>query len=460
MNARRWVFALATVLALAFAYDLWRIPVQVSDSLGDLLEVQSAPSLGSAFASGLEVPGFLRPIKAAQTRIVSDLSRGAYTTAFRGVHVVLLVLTVWMFVLVLQVRDATDVAAAVFALTVLLGAHTFANVLGEAYPINHFLEIMLLALVALRLAQRPPGSANDVAAVAVFGVAAFTVESGLLIWVVLVAARLAGLRGVSMRGLAGATLVLGGYAYQRVVVLSTGLPTVDERSSAMWLRVLEPPELLEQFAANPLPFYAYNVGASFFSVLFAEPRAGLWVTTAAFRQGDVWPWMVVGVVSSALTTMCIVAAVVSSWRDRTGRSEADRLYFVAASVLAGNAVLTFGYLKDDLMSLAGAFYALAAYAAVRRLIRRGALMKPAAVAVLAVVVVVASTGWAVRTAGLHYSLRYTAFKTRNDWTAVNQRWFQGPEWRVVTERLRTDAFARRGVAPRFFPTWEERWFEE
>ena len=38
-----------------------------------------------------------------------------------------------------------------FALTVLTGLHTFLGFLREAFPINHFLEIAVLALVALNL---------------------------------------------------------------------------------------------------------------------------------------------------------------------------------------------------------------------------------------------------------------------------------------------------------------------
>ena len=457
---RRRAYVLAAVLALGFAYDLTRIPVQVSDSLGDLLEVQTERSMASAFASGLAVPGFLRPLKAVQTRLVSDLSMGSYTLAFRGVHVLLLLLTVFMFVRVMQVDTGSDLAAAAFALTVLLGLHTFANLLREAYPINHFLEIMLFALIALRLAQGQPGWLPDAAAALLFAVGALVVESGLLIWVVIAAAWLSGMRGISTRGLVVVTLLLCGYAYLRFVVIASGVPTLDERSSAVWLRVLEPSELNERFGSNPLQFFGYNVAAAAASVLFSEPRAGLWVTVATYLQGELWPWMVVALVCSTTTTALIIAAAISSWRDRSGPDGTDRFFFIAAGVIAANAVLTYGYLKSDLMSLAGCFYALAAYAAVRRLLRRSQGMRSLTMAVLAMLLVTASAGWAVRTAGLHYSLRYAAFKNRNEWAAVPERWLDRPEWRPVTERLRADALAQRGVAPRFFPAWQARWFEE
>lgn len=460
LSPRLWAYIVAAILAVSFSHDLTRIPVQVSDSLGDLLEVQAERSATAAFASGLTIPGFLRPLKAVQTRIVSDLSRGSYSFAFRSVHVALFVLMMLMFVRVLRVETGGDLAAALFALSVLLGLHTFGNLLREAYPINHFLEVMLFSLVALALAQGRPGWLPDIAAAVLLGVAALIVESGLLIWVVLVAAWLSGMRGVSMRGLALITLVLCGYAYLRFFFIAAGMPNVDERSSAMWLHVLEPAELNRRFGANPLPFFTYNIVTAALSVLFSEPRAGLWRTIAAYQEGTVLPWMLVAVVTSTITTVVIIAAALGSWRQRASRSESDRFFFIAAGVIAANAVLTYGYQKNELMSLAGCFYALAAYAAMRRVTERLPTLPMPAFAAASALLLAASAGWAVRSEGLHYSLRYSAFKTRNDWVSVEERWSARPDWAAVTARLRHDAIERRDVAPRFFPAWEARWFEE
>lgn len=457
---RRWAYALAAIFALSFVYDLTRIPVQVSDSLGDMLEAQAQPSAAAMFVAELDRTKLLRPLKAAQIRIVSDMSQGDHSLAYRGVHVVLLVLTIWMFVQVLQVKTAVDLAAAAFALTVLLGLHTFANLLREAFPINHFLEMVLFSLIALRLAQGKPSWLADSAAALLFAAGALIVESGLLIWVVIVAARLSGMRGISRRGVVIVSLLLCAYAYLRVAVFSTGLPAVEERSSGFFLRVLEPEEIQERFGTNPLPYYAYNVVASVLGVLFSEPRAGLWVAASGYLERNLAPWVVVAAVSSAATTLLIVIAAIACWRERATSDDADRLFVIAAAVVLANAVLSFGYLKDDILSVAGTFYALAAYAAVRRLVRAVPTMRTGAALALCVVVLLASAGFAIRTAGLHYGLRSTAFKTRNDWTAVPERWTKTPEWRAVTERLQSDAFERRVVAPRFEPAWETRWFEE
>ena len=457
---RYWAYAITAVFCLSFTYDLIRIPVQLHDSLPDIQEVQAVPSAAAAFMRVLTSEAYLRPLKAAQIRSVFDVSRGHYTIAYRGVHVLLFVLTLWMFTRVLQVRTATDLAAALFALTVFLGLHTFGNLLREAYPINHFLEIVLFTLVVLNLAQGRPGWMADAAAGLIFAAAALVIESGLLIWVVIVAAYLSGLRGISRRGVVLVSLLLCGYAYLRMFTFSTGFPALDERSSGFFLQMFEGDELLERFGQNPLPFYAYNVLASALSVLFSEPRAGVIIAANEYVRDGLTPRSLVAIVSSSITTILILVAAVSSWRDRASRDDSDRLYFVFGTVLVANAVLSYPYLKDDIVSVAGTFYALAAYAAVRRLMRAGALTGRVTTAVLCTALLIASAGWSTRTAGLHYSLRYAAFKTRNDWAVAPAEWMKTPETRAVAERLRQDALEQKGVAPRFYPAWQARWFEE
>ena len=90
----------------------------------------------------------------------------------------------------------------------------------------------------------------------------------------------------------------------------------------------------------------------------------------------------------------------------------------------------------------------------------GAFTGRVTTAVLCAALLIASAGWATRTAGLHYGLRYAAFKTRNDWALAPTCWMETPEARAVTERLRQDALEQRAVAPRFYPAWQARWFEE
>ena len=458
---RRWVYLAASIMFLAFAYDLTRLPVQVHDSLGDIQDVRLASSVWGAFLAPLHQEGYLRPLKAAQIRLVFDLSRGHYAFAYRAVHLLLFGLTVWAFTWVMRVRTWADAAAAGFALTVLLGLHTFSNLLREAYPINHFLEIVLFSLVALGLAQSAPRPRNDVLVLVLFIAGALVVESGLLIWVVVVAARLSGMKGISLRGIALLTLLLGAYLGLRFLVFSNGIPLITERSTGYFFRVLEQDDQVRLFGSRTWPLYAYNIAASMLSVLFSEPRAGQLVATAQLLDGRVQPWTIVALASSLATTLLVLVAAVHASRSRSARDDGDRLFVVFGIVLVANAVLSFAYAKGDIVSVAGAFYALAAYAAVRRILAVGVTGSLVSAAVVFGLLVVASTGWALRTTGLHYSLRYQAFKVRNDWVSdVDAKWLEEPGARAVSEQLRRAAVEKRVLAPRFYPRWEERWFEE
>src|SRR5204863_16219 len=116
---------------------------------------------------------------------------------------------------------------------------------------------------------------SGTAAVVLATYAMFTNELGLLVWVALVAAYLAGFRGVPLRAVAIVTAILCVYFYLRFVRLSVGAPGLVERSSGFGFSIRSPQELGRMFAAHPLPFYAYNVVASALAVLLSEPSRPL-----------------------------------------------------------------------------------------------------------------------------------------------------------------------------------------
>ena len=155
----------------------------------------------------------------------------------------------------LRVKTMVDFCAAAFGMVVLIGLQTFRGTVQEAFPINHFLEIVVLCLVTLNLAQSRGGIWVDVCAALTFAVAALTLESGLLVWFVAAAAWAVGWRGISVRGLALMTTLLVVYGYVRFDYLATGVPSLAERSSGYLLRMLEPEELQRRFGSQPFWFY-------------------------------------------------------------------------------------------------------------------------------------------------------------------------------------------------------------
>src|SRR5688572_23967456 len=284
VSVRTWAYVLAFVTALPIADDLLRMPVQVYDALGEILDASRARGLADTFWAATYNAAYLRPFRIVQITALFDAPQGRYWLAYRGFHAALLLVVVWLFTRALDVRSRADLLPAAFGLTVLTGIHTFRTMIQEAFPINHFLEIAAFVLVAVNLCQARPRLWRDVAALVTFCAAALTLESGLLVWVTAVAAWLAGWRGVSARALVVMTVLVAGYFGLRMTL--TGLPTLVERSSGYFFERLEPAEILARFGDDPWRFRIYNVMASVLSVPFAEPQGGVFGFTHALSRGD------------------------------------------------------------------------------------------------------------------------------------------------------------------------------
>ena len=155
-----------------------------------------------------------------------------------------------------------------------MGIHTFLGTVKEQYPIPHFLEVAVLSLVALNLAQSRGGVLVDAALLLTFAVAALTLETGLLVWVVIVAAWLAGMSGVSKRTVIVVSAVLAAYVWMRFWQNGVGVPTIEERSTGFLFEAIDAAAIRERFSDNLAPFYAYNVISSVLSLLFAGASLG------------------------------------------------------------------------------------------------------------------------------------------------------------------------------------------
>ncbi|HEY6508376.1 MAG TPA: hypothetical protein VIY56_10210, partial [Vicinamibacterales bacterium] len=234
-GGRRWRLATWLVglsMAAALSMSVLASPVQLSDSLVPLLQAQEFPSVFEAVRASANNSSYFRPLRIGQIQVLYQWADGQrYFLAFRGFHVLLVVALFACFVAVLRVTTALDFLVAALAMTVLVGHHAFLGTVWEAYPINHFLEVCVLCLFALVLSRSRGGWWVDLLAIVTFAAAALTLESGLLVLVVLWSAWLSGWRGVSGRALLVLAVLLGAYLYLRFGYFATGLPGLDERDS-------------------------------------------------------------------------------------------------------------------------------------------------------------------------------------------------------------------------------------
>jgi hypothetical protein len=288
--------------------------------------------------------------------------------------------------------------------------------------------------------------------------ACLTLESGVLVWVALVAGRIAGRRGVSDRALLCVTVLMVVY----LAVRFTMLPLDTQNASGYLAERLEPEQIRERFGAGLSRFNIYTVLASISSVLFSEPRDGTFVVLRAWEAGDIPPRMWINIASSVMTTVLIGIAAWRLSRSVTVAAEPHRDdmradFFVFGAVLAASGVASFAYAKDVIMSAAGACYALLAFWAVRdQLIR---VRRVGAAVVVGAVLLAASSLWAVRVIGVHHVLRTQAFAFHNDWAAVRDHLPDDPAARRLVTALRAEALSKRVVNPWFIPRWADRVFD-
>jgi hypothetical protein len=424
----RWrnvAYVNAIVISLALGYFIAGNPLQVSDNLANLVQVQQA-SLRDILADQFTGHAFLRPLLWAQLDITFDLARGHYYETYKAIHIAQVLIAGVLVVSLLRVRTPSSACGAALAVAMLFGSRTFAGTVYEGFPINTYLTIVLCCLSAAWLALGNGRWWRDVSAVVLFAFAALTVETGLLVWVVLAAAWLAGARGVSSKALLVTTALLVTYFALRFGPLHVGTPALDERSSGFGFQMIERDQLAVMFADRRYVFYAYNVLSQLAAVLFAEPKSGVWVVTRDAIDGSILPYQVIAVCASTGATILIAWLVASRWREwraaiQSGHArsltDTDRLVVIFVAVLGTNALVSYPYTKDVIMSPAGAFHALAAGAALAALLER-VCVRSARRLVLSIALCALCATWSIRLVAINYALREHAWIVRNDWTEV------------------------------------------
>jgi hypothetical protein len=462
-------FLLALLITAPIADGVFQIPVQVSDSLEAIAIAVKSPSSGTLLTDSMRFsPTTLRPLRYLQSRWLlraADALHVTDTTIFRAVHVALLLAIVLLFVVAVGVRDRVDLAAFSVAFPVLIGIQTFVTMLLEAFPVNHFAEVGACALAVFVVLQHPARWYTPIVVCVLLILALSVIESGAMVWIVVACCAAAGMRGATRSTVIAATTVFAAYLVLRHA-LGISSPGIGGHGSGFGDTFYEPEDLQRRFGAHPLGFMLYNVVGGLASLLFAEPRQGVYSLLAAWRTREIHPIVTINVISSLLTTALLAWY---AWRcARTGRSrwsDRDRMFIAACAAFSINAAFNAAYMKDEIMSVGGLLYAIAAFVALRALLT-ALPEQPVAVAACAVVLVTATAGlWAFRAVGVQYQLRYDAFKIRNDWIEVlrsdkRDDWPRDPAELAATQRLRTEAIDRRTASPTFMPRWADRYWVE
>ena len=438
-------YGYGVAVAAALGWFLLRMPIQLTDSLGNMLKLDTP--WGELLRSEFEQRSYLRPFLFAELKLVYDLSGGNYFSWFRGTHVAQVLALVLLYIHIVRPQTWRDAAFVPLGLAVLLGLHTFTGTVTEAFPVNTFLTIVLCCLTAVALSIGRHRWWTDVLAVLLFVVAALTVESGLLVGVICVGGALLGARGMSRAGVGAVAALFVAYFVVRFLWLDVGAPGLVERSSGYGFHVLEPDDLTARFGANPWRFYAYNVATSFMSVLFSEPRGGVFRLTYGLTLHDPEPSQIVNVIASATATLLVAAFVWQRRRVWLARAftRDDQLVALFLLVLAANAAITYPYTKDVIMSPAGAMFAVAVFVAARHVLPRWSASGSRFAAAAVLCCALLGVTWAIRYVGVHLNLHAMAQRVRVEWAYVED-WLaregyriDRPKDRAILHYLKNDA---------------------
>ena len=430
--AAAWL--LTALFAIAVSASVFRIPIQVSDSVEILEAVDRTPSVAAAFTQGLKASRtMLRPMRQTVTKILLDAAHGIgdrYNLVFRGFHAASAALLIVLFTYIARPRDWTGVAALGFAMLVLTGLHTFGGMMREAYPINHFLLIAIYCLAVFAIAQLKGGIIADVAACMLFAIASLTLESGLVVLAVAIAAYVSGLRGISRGALIAMAVLAAGYVILRVPGLHMVGNTVGERQTGFGTEMLSTADLRARFGGTPWLLYAYTIVSSMLTVPLSQPIAGQWTAFAPWDP-QAPPLFFLNDIGTSLVATGIVAWYMSRRRAPDGRRRwRDPAPLTLLAVLAGSGVLSYAYAKSEIMSAAGVFYALVVYLAVRELADVLVRLKPDPTnsvgpsdsvgsafrrTIIVVLALLVSSAWGFRAMGLQYRLQRGAFEARSEW---------------------------------------------
>ena len=448
-----WI--LTALFAVAVSASVYRIPIQVSDSVEILEAVDKTPSVVDAFTQGLHASKtMLRPMRQTVTKALLEVAHALgdrYNVVFRGFHAVTAAVLIGLFTLVARPRSWTDVAALAFALLVLTGLHTFTGMVREAYPINHFLLIAVYCLLVFALAQSRGSLWADVAACACFAMASLTLESGLVVAAVAVSAYAAGLRGISRGALVAIAALAVGYVILRVGDLHMIGNTVGERQTGFGTMMLSTDDLRARFSGMSWVLYAYTIFSSALTVPLSQPIAGQWTAVGALKAGDFQQLFFLNDICTSLVATALVVWYMSTRGANGRRRWRDPIPLTALAALAGSAALSYAYAKSEIMSAAGVFYALVVFLAVVEVARRLAAATSESLRLpILVVVLCVSSAWAFRSVGLQYRLQRGAFDARSEWVLRMPPYHDPPVPETeaqLTPRLRDEALHRGRTNP-------------
>ena len=463
-RARMWsvvAVGLAMPLVLVFCWMLWSLPYTLSEAVATFETVSRLPAASFLVPSS----SYYRPLFYITMSVLWNGAESvdAALMAVRFVHIVPVATLILLLVWHVRPKTPIDAAAAIVAVTVLLGSPGFVDNL--ELPLSYTIVGMAAALLVWTLLERDNRSWHGPAIVALTLVAIGFKEQGLVLVPLVVSAWWVGSPGVG-RSTAATVAVIGvAYVVFRLSLHDPSLPQF-EQDVGLGFGSLTASEVEARFGSFPLWIYAYSAASTISNVLFAEPTGGVFRIVRAMSEGQPVPWHFVHLFSSLSLTVLVVwwgGGALSRAVNRTWSPEA-RLFIVTLVAVLACGALSFNYSRDRLGGMAVVFYALSAYAAVRAAATRAVHAPPAITVVTALVLLLIAGAWQLRATYAIEFVRDRAATVQRDWmTELHLRrieFAEQPEYlRIMQEMTEqgTNPTARQSTA---YPRWMVRMLGE
>jgi hypothetical protein len=455
-----WALAYVVLFAIVF----FRIPFSLGDTYSHLVD----PALSSwrdAFVDAFTARGReYRPFFTLGIKAVYGAA-GTWLPFYQSLVLLLfgalLTLVVWLC----RPVGRTRALAACVAVSCICGLHT-SRILFGFWPLNHYAAVMVTVLIAVRLAIHPRTRPHDWIFGLLMLVATLSLEFGIVIIPVLTVLWWFDAPGISWRGVAAMLGAVAVYAAIRFTFGDHSGELTLWADSGFGFQNLDANALRARFGDAPWVLWIYNVAGTMLTVLFSEPRDGVYsfVESLLARDMATWQWFQVG--SSTLTTLVIAAGLVRGWPWK----EHDRLLVVAGgALLVFGSVLSFVYTRDRLGLAGGIGYALLLYVAVGSWLDWAGIRDPGSgtrepgpgwkrQTVLGVLALVAAV-WVVRGADTWFQLRDTAWDYHIEWTDRFVELGGAQNSTDLMRELRTTALAKTPADVRLDPPWTYVLFE-
>lgn len=446
--------AVPLLWALAYVAVFGTALFSISWSFGDTVPLmQKAARLGwreaivDAFARGVEYrPFFMLSIKAFIETIGTTI--WLYQALVLLQFGLVLATIVWLCRPIGRQRAlAACIAVSVFC------ALPGTRILFGFWPLNQHSGALVLALLAIVLAFRGQTRRFDWVLGLIALAAMFGLELGLLLAPVIVTLWLARAPGVSVRGAVSVLVAAGIYLGIRLSLGSDhGLPA-SHNEIGFGFSMLTPEQVSTRFGSPPLLLWICNAASTLFSVLFSEPRDGVFSFVESLLAHDMesWRWFHVGL--SVLTTAAIPGGLLLLWKGRPLHDRDRLLVVLGLALLVFGSGLGFLYTRDRIALSAGVGYALLMYVAAAALMEWRPAQRWMRTAAHGVLIVLAA-GWVVRSGELFFQLRDTAWDYHLEWTArFDEKGGATEERTELFKALQQEALRRTPADPRSDPAW-------